>query len=401
MIAAVEPDAPVTQCVILAGAAGITSEGSGREPDAPLRDAAGRPLLYHLIDEVARFGIDDFLVIPGSAAPPVAGDRVSRRARDGRSLTVTIFEPGSRGGAEGVGRLLDQLCDTFLVINGDTYFDCNIAALVRPALAPGRMMRLAVCHGSSPPSPAMVELDGECVVRMIENSRAAGACWTSAGICYVRKAVLSLIDRVPRCLEGDILPRLLWMRAVEARRFAGPLIAFGAMGDTASARHLFPIRRAAVFFDRDGVLNEDSGYAHRTHELRWLPGARECVRAVNDSGRFAFVVTNQSGVARGYYDEDAVCAFHAEMQRQMLAVGAHIDAFAFCPHHPCGVLPLYARHCDCRKPMPGMILQLLDRWPVRRQDSILIGDRPSDITAAEAAGIGGRIYRGGDLRQML
>jgi D-glycero-D-manno-heptose 1,7-bisphosphate phosphatase len=162
-----------------------------------------------------------------------------------------------------------------------------------------------------------------------------------------------------------------------------------------------PIRRAAVFFDRDGVLNEDLGYVHRPEQLRWLPGARECVRAVNDSGRLAFVVTNQSGVARGYYDEDAVIAFHAEMQRQLRAVGAHIDAFAFCPHHPDGNVPRYARHCNCRKPMPGMILHLLDRWPVLRQDSILIGDRPSDLLAAEAAGIGARLYGGGDLRKML
>jgi D-glycero-D-manno-heptose 1,7-bisphosphate phosphatase len=162
-----------------------------------------------------------------------------------------------------------------------------------------------------------------------------------------------------------------------------------------------PIRHGAVFFDRDGVLNEDLGYVHRLDQLHWLPGARECVRAVNDSGRLAFVVTNQSGVARGYYDEDAVIAFHAEMQRQLLAVGAHIDDFAFCPHHPDGTVPRYARPCSCRKPMPGMILTLLDRWPVRRQDSILIGDRPSDLLAAEAAGISGRLYGGGDLRKVL
>jgi D-glycero-D-manno-heptose 1,7-bisphosphate phosphatase len=135
--------------------------------------------------------------------------------------------------------------------------------------------------------------------------------------------------------------------------------------------------------------------------LRWLPGARESVRAVNDSGRFAFVVTNQSGVARGYYDEDAVASFHAEMQRQLLAVGAHVDAFVFCPHHPDGILPAYARHCDCRKPLPGMILKVLESWPVRRQGSVLIGDRPSDLLAAEAAGLAGRLYSGGDLRQSL
>lgn len=378
------PDAPVTQCVILAG-----------------REHAVPPLLDHLIDEVARFWIDDFLVIPGSAAPPAASDRSSRQARDGRPLTVTIFENGLHGGAGDVRRLLEQLSDTFLLINGDTFFDCNIAALLRPALAPGRMMRLAVCRNSTPSSSTMLALDGDCVVPMSEESRTQSANWSSAGISYVRKGAMFLIGRVPCSIERDILPRLLWMQAVEARLFAGQPIAIGATGSPERTRPLFPIRRAAVFFDRDGVLNEDTGYVHRPDQLRWLPGARECVRAVNDSGRFAFVVTNQSGVARGYYDNHAVESFHAEMQRQMLALGAHVDAFAFCPHHPDGILPQYAGPCDCRKPMPGMILQLLDRWPVRRQDSILIGDRPSDLLAAEAAGISGRLYGGGDLRQML
>lgn len=379
-----EPDAPVTQCVILAG-----------------RGNAVSPVLDHLIDEVARFGIDEFLVFPGSAAPSCADSRAPRQARDGRPLAVTIFERRAHGGAAAVQRFLDGLGDAFLLINGDTFFDCNLAALMRPALAPERMVRLAVCRGPGPPGAQAVALDGPRVVGIIGAAPSSGAGWISAGIAYARKAVISLIDREPCSLERDILPRLALAREVEARRLTGQLVTIGAAAGTRQGRELFPVRRAAVFFDRDGVLNEDSGYVSRPEHLRWLPGARECVRTVNDSGRFAFVVTNQSGVARGYYDEDAIAAFHAGMQCQMLAVGAHIDAFAFCPHHPDGTVARYARSCDCRKPMPGMVLHLLARWPVRRQGSILIGDRPSDLAAAEAAGISGRLYSGGDLRQML
>jgi D-glycero-D-manno-heptose 1,7-bisphosphate phosphatase len=357
-------------------------------------------LLDSLIDEVARFGINDFLVVPGSAAPTGDGDYRMRRSRDGRVLTVTMFEPERGDLAQALSGFSDRLCDTFLMINGNTYFDCNIAGLAQPALEPGEMVRLAVCRKSGSPSRTAVELDGDRVIGISKPSQASRSGWISAGIGYARKDLISLMDRVPRSLEMDILPRLLWIKAIEARRFPGQVIDLGATADP-STRDFFPVRRAAVFFDRDGVLNEDSSYVHQPHELRWLPGAQESVRAVNDSGRFAFVVTNQSGVARGYYSEDAVSAFHAEMQRQLLAVGAHIDAFVFCPHHPDGILPDYARRCDCRKPLPGMILKVLESWPVRRQDSILIGDRPSDLLAAEAAGLAGRLYRGGDLRQSL
>jgi D-glycero-D-manno-heptose 1,7-bisphosphate phosphatase len=388
-----KPAAPVTQCVILAGG---HPGAFGAEAGESFCHAAG--LLDSLIDEVARFGISDFVVVRRSAAP--VADHVVRSGRDGRMLTVTTFQPDPSDFVDAFSRFSSRLRDTFLLISGNTFFDCNIAGLVQPAIEPGRMMRLAVCRGLGPPSCTLVELEEDRVVGMSKQSQVSGSGWISAGIGYLRKEAMSLLDRVPCSLELDVLPRLLSAGAIEARRFAGKVIDLGATAG-ALTPHLFPVRRAAVFFDRDGVLNEDSGYVHQPHALRWLPGARESVRAVNDSGRFAFVVTNQSGVARGYYDEDAVASFHAEMQRQLLAVGAHVDAFVFCPHHPDGILPAYAQHCHCRKPLPGMILKVLESWPVQRQSSILIGDRPSDLLAAEAAGLAGRLYGGGDLRQML
>lgn len=162
-----------------------------------------------------------------------------------------------------------------------------------------------------------------------------------------------------------------------------------------------PETRGAVFFDRDGVLNEDHGYVHRIEDLRWIPGAREAVRAVNLSRRFVFVVTNQAGIAKGLYDEAAILAFHDEMQRRLAEVGARIDEFVYCPHHPDGIVDGFTRRCSCRKPEPGMILGLLRRWPVDPQLSVLIGDRDSDIAAARAAGIAARLYRGGDLRDYI
>ncbi len=157
------------------------------------------------------------------------------------------------------------------------------------------------------------------------------------------------------------------------------------------------VLRPAVFFDRDGVLNVDTGYAHQPEELLWIEGAAEAVRLCNAAGRFVFVVTNQSGVARGYFTEDAVRAFHERMQADLRRVGAHVDAFAYCPHHPEGAVPGLAVDCACRKPRPGMILELLARWPVDAARSLLIGDSPRDLEAAAAAGLRGELFRGGDL----
>lgn len=155
--------------------------------------------------------------------------------------------------------------------------------------------------------------------------------------------------------------------------------------------------RPAVFFDRDGVLNVDTGYVHAPKDFRWVDGAREAVRHFNTLGHLVFVVTNQSGVARGYYGEAEVAALHGWMAGELAAVGAHVDDWRYCPFHPDAAVPAYRAVHPWRKPAPGMILDLMDHWPVARDRSLLIGDQPSDMAAAAAAGIAGHLFPGGDL----
>ena len=155
--------------------------------------------------------------------------------------------------------------------------------------------------------------------------------------------------------------------------------------------------RPAVFFDRDGVLNRDIGYLHRPEEFEWLQGAQAAVRLCNQAGYFVFVVTNQAGVARGHYGEADVMALHAWMNSELARHGAHVDDFAYCPHHPDGIEGPYKRPCRRRKPQPGMILDLLAAWPIDKAASFLIGNMQSDLDAAAAAGLKAYLYEGGDL----
>lgn len=159
--------------------------------------------------------------------------------------------------------------------------------------------------------------------------------------------------------------------------------------------------RPAVFFDRDGTINVDTGYTFRPDDLAFMPGAIAAVKRVNDSGRYAFLVTNQSGIARGYYSESDMHAFHAHMQQQLRAAGAHFDDIRYCPYHPDGTVARYARNSDCRKPAPGMLLDLLSSWPVDRAVSFVVGNSEDDMRAAEAAGLRGVRYGGGDLDRLI
>jgi len=161
------------------------------------------------------------------------------------------------------------------------------------------------------------------------------------------------------------------------------------------------LKRPAVFFDRDGVLNEDDGYIFDPGKIRWVEGAQEAVKAVNDAGYHAFVVTNQSGVARGFYEERHVRNLHEWMSRELALVGARIDAFEFCPHHPDGVIERFRILCNCRKPQPGMIRALLERYSVDIDASFMIGDKQSDLAAAQAVGIGAYLFDGSNLHTFI
>ena len=145
--------------------------------------------------------------------------------------------------------------------------------------------------------------------------------------------------------------------------------------------------RRAVFFDRDGVLNVDSGFVWRVADFVWRPTAVQCVKWLNAQGVFVFVVTNQSGVARGFYGEDDVRALHDHMQAELRAAGAHVDDFRFCPHHPEAQVVAYRSECACRKPRSGMIEDLLRGWRLQPQGCRLFGDRETDLEAARRAGV--------------
>lgn len=157
------------------------------------------------------------------------------------------------------------------------------------------------------------------------------------------------------------------------------------------------VRRPAIFFDRDGVINADHGYVGQVARFDLLPGAAAGVRAANAAGALAFLITNQSGVARGFYTEADVAALHTHMAEILARDGARFDDILYCPHLPDAPVAAYQLDCSCRKPKPGMILDLMARWPVDRARSAMIGDKPSDMEAARAAGIRGILYEGGAL----
>lgn len=383
------------QAVILVGGLGTRLGERTKTLPKPMLPVGGRPFLDTLIDEIARYDVfDEVLLLAGHKSEVIQSHYEG--ATRGRARITVALEPAPLGTAGALVFAKDLLQERFLLLNGDSFFDFNILDLA--ARAGTSLVHMALRADVTGDRYGRVLLDGDRVRSFIAPGQGATGP-VNAGVYVVDRSIISRAGALPASLEQDIFPALATAGAMSGTAYRGYFIDIGIPDDLsrADAELNERLKRPAVFFDRDGVLNHDSGYTFEASKLQWIEGAREAVKAVNDAGCFAFVVTNQSGVARGFYEESHVHALHRWMSDEMAAVGAHIDAFEYCPDHPDGTVEQYRRLNHRRKPGPGMITDLLGRFPVDAEASILIGDKPSDLDAARAASITGHFFPGGDL----
>ena len=387
------------QAVILVGGLGTRLGERTKATPKPMLPVGGRPFLDTLIDEIARYdAFDDILLLAGHKAESIVA-RYNGTAR-GRARLAVSLEQAPLGTAGALVHAAGVLHERFLLLNGDSFFDFNILDLATRARE--SLVHMALRADVVGDRFGRVVLDGDRVRSFIAPGQGAAGP-VNAGVYVIDRSILSRVGGLPASLEQDVFPALAAAGAMTGTSYRGYFIDIGIPEDFARAdiELIERLRRPAVFFDRDGVLNHDSGYTFEIDKLQWIEGAREAVKAVNDAGYFAFVVTNQSGVARGFYEESHVHALHRWMADEMAAMGAHIDAFEYCPDHPDGTVARYRRVSDRRKPEPGMITDLLGRFPVETDASILIGDKQSDLEAARAAGVQGHLFSGGNLEAFV
>lgn len=145
-------------------------------------------------------------------------------------------------------------------------------------------------------------------------------------------------------------------------------------------------KKRAVFLDRDGTINVEKEYLYRIEELSLIDGVPEAIGRLKSAGFTVIVVTNQSGIGRGYYDESALCALHAHLDRELVRFGTAVDAYYFCPHHPEHGIGTYRRECSCRKPLPGMLHQAAEDFDIDLAASYIVGDKLVDVEAGIRAG---------------
>lgn len=389
------------QAVVLVGGLGTRLGERTRNIPKPLLDIGGRPFLDYLLDELSRYrGIESILLLAGHHAEKMVGHYDGRHWRN--ATVSVIAEPRQLGTGGALKHAASHLDERFILMNGDSFFDVNLLDLAIHAARSSAIVQMALKRDQAGDRYGRVMLEGD----LVQNFLPAGAQLSgpiNSGVYCVTREILDFIDEAPCSLEQHVFKNLVAQGQLRATLYDGFFIDIGIESDFVRAQVEMPsvLQRPAVFFDRDGVLNIDKNYVHKPEDFEWIEGAREAIKLCNDRGYLVFVVTNQAGVARGFYGVDAVDRLHDWMSRELATTGAHVDEFQYCPYHEEGVVQQYRRASDRRKPAPGMILDCLRSWPVSKPESLLVGDRPHDLEAAAAAGIEGHLFRGGDLADFI
>jgi D-glycero-D-manno-heptose 1,7-bisphosphate phosphatase len=156
----------------------------------------------------------------------------------------------------------------------------------------------------------------------------------------------------------------------------------------------------AIFIDRDNTLTIDEGYSFEIEKFQWVSGAPLALNAFHQAGIPVFIVTNQGGIGRGLFTVDEMHLFHQHLQKMARSVGGEIQDIAYCPHHPLAVTKAMKTPCRCRKPEPGLLFDLADKWQLDLGRSVMVGDRNSDVEAGQRAGCHSYLFDGDDLNRL-
>jgi D-glycero-D-manno-heptose 1,7-bisphosphate phosphatase len=400
----------VKQCAVLVGGLGTRLGSLTASTPKPLLPCGDRPFLAWLLRETVRFGLNDIVLLTGHLSDQMRDAAAHIQTALPRPVRITISEEPFRAGTGGaVFHARDRLDDRFLLCNGDSLLDCNLANLLSAAAADDDSVTGRILLRTLPDASrfGVVETAGDRVVAFHERpppgTRINASPGTiNAGIYLFNRHLIDALS--PSCsMEADVLPRLAAAGTLRGTTGDGYFRDIGVPEDFARSQTEIPalLRRRALFLDRDGVLNVDHGHVGTRERFEWVQGALDTIRLATQSGWHVFVVTNQSGVARGYYDEAAVRTLLDWMADEARRAGGTIDDARYCPFHEAATVEAYRRAHPWRKPQPGMLLDLIEKWELDPARCVMIGDQPTDMAAAAAAGIPGHLFPGGNLLEFV
>ena len=367
--------------VILCGGLGTRISKFTKKTPKPLIKIKGNiTFLDYLIKNISRFNFEKIILLCCYKKKIFFKKYHKKKINNVKIICIDEKKAMGTGGAL---YNIKKFKSDFFLFNGDTYFDINYLDLKRTvANSPNKYIgniALANVKGSR---YLNLNLNRKQEVYLEDNSNII-----NGGIYYFKKKLFSYISKNYISLEKDILPKLIDKKLILGTKFLKKknyFIDIGTYTHLDKSKSLVPFldKKKAVFLDRDGVINYDLSYVYTKSKFKWKKNVMEAIKILNDNNFYVFVVTNQSGIGRGYYTEDDVIKLHGWVNKKLVENFAHIDDFFYAPFFKKSKNKKYRKNSNLRKPNIGMFKIAIKKWNFHK-NSYMIGDQKSDIEFAK------------------
>ena len=370
------------QLVLLAGGLGSRLGKLTSQIPKPLIRIGKKSIIEIVIEHYLEQGIKKIVVLVGYKKEKI----IKVLKKKFFDINISFIKEKKLLGTGGALRLArNKLDKEFFLANSDTYFKVNLKKIKNLVNKKKFVIVLSLIKASTKGKLSNLRLKNSKVFFSKKNINLK-----NAGVYYINKKIIKYIKKNDSSLEEDVISRLIKKGYVIGKKFPNNnFIDIGTKKDLNLAKKLIPLwqKNKVVFFDRDGVLNKDTGYVHKSKDFIWLNGAKKAIKYLNNNNYKIIVITNQSGIGRGYYKEKNVVALHRWINKDLKKIKAKIDDFYFCPFHYKNGIGKYKKRSFDRKPNPGMIFKAIKKWNVNKERSFMIGDSLNDKIASKRANI--------------
>lgn len=373
----------MTECVILAGGIGSRLKNLTKKTPKPLIQIKNFVFLDYLLWNVCRTSVSKVYLLVSYKSQKFI-EKYSKKKIFNTSIEV-IVEKKRSGTGGALNAVKRKITNDFFLLNGDSFFNIDLDHFKKKSQENNQLISIALLKNKNYKSNKTLTALTLLKKKIVFSKK---NLFMNSGVYFIKKKFLNTLKNKVLSLEKNILPELIKKEQVSGEIYSKKFfIDIGTKKNLLLAKKKLPLlnKNKAFLLDRDGVINEDRGYIYKIKDFKILKGVIEGIKYLNKNKYIVCVVTNQSGIGRGLYNESDLNKLHKHLQYKLNKKGAHIDNFYFCPFHETGGIGKYKKKSFFRKPNPGMLLQAMKEFNICNKKSFMIGDKPTDKLASRRA----------------
>ena len=372
------------QCLILAGGYGSRLGKISNNVPKPLIKINKKPFIFYLIKNLYRQGIRDFLILT-YYKNQLFDKKIFKTFRDAK---IRIIKERKKLGTLGsIINAKKHLKSSFFVTNGDTYFDFNIRDLEFNIFLLKANVGVALTKIKSLHSRISYQIRNSKFLKISKSKKKEK--YVCGGIYYFKKKVINNYKKGILDIDRDLMMKFNNKKNVFVKYYKNNFLDIGTPKDLRKSSAFLKKNtiKPCAFLDRDGVFNEDFGYVYTAKKTKWKKNIFKAIKLLNDNNYRVIIITNQAGIAKGYYSLSDYINYTNWFNKKFFIKGSFIDQTYFSPFHTEGKIKKFKKKSNFRKPGNGMIIKAFKDWEINKGKSFLIGDKETDLLAGRKSGI--------------